>query len=506
MNEIVMIPIDLLHSHPDNPRKDLGDLTELAASIKESGLLQNLTVIDGSYMTEEEWNAEQKELLDVCREQDPDGVYNEAPYDPHDPRGDGFTVIIGHRRAAAARLAGLDKVPCVIADMDYKTQLATMLAENVQRSDLTPLEEANGFQMMMDLGMDIDEVAEKTGYTTGRVRRRLKIAGIDTSLIKADVSAISMKDLERVSQIENKYDRENATRALGTSEFAYRIERAESDQRTKKAKKTISDVVSKLRKGIKEVSSCEIGRSSYSSYWQLKTITYGAAPISVPENAIAYAVDVSNGGRDAKVIFGGVNNKKEKENDPAYQAEKHRAYEIKSLQWNYIRDIDKRAYERRFAFMRAALTKTVFRCPDEFLDRAGMFIFRDRSYNARRRFAALFDAKLDQYKWNEYDACVHAVTYNVSPTVLLAALVYAELDPGEVGHHKIYAYSAGDQAEYQRCAELDEVYRMLEMLGYEKDEEELRMEDPQDEMFDLNHFAKLLDEQTARGGSHGGTQ
>ncbi|MBQ2192112.1 MAG: hypothetical protein II409_06880 [Clostridia bacterium] len=45
------------------------------------------------------------------------------------------------------------------------------------------------------------------------------------------------------------------------------------------------------------------------------------------------------------------------------------------------------------------------------------------------------------------------------------------------------------------------MYRMLEMLGYEKDEEELRMEDPQDEMFDLNHSAKLRDEQTARGGT-----
>lgn len=483
--EILSIPIDELHEHPDNPRKDLGDLTDLAASIKESGVLQNLTVIVGSYITQEEWARTQ----------------GDTPYNPHIPIGPGYTIIIGHRRAAAARLADLSEVPAVLVNMDYKTQLATMLAENVQRNDLTPMEEANGFQLMMDLGMEIDEIAEKTGYTSGRVRRRLKIAGIDTNLIKADVNAISMKDLERVSQIENKYAREDATRALGTSEFAYRIERAESDQRTKRAKETIAKVISQKRKGLKQVDACNMGRSIYSTYWQLKTVNYGAAPISVPENAVAYAIEVTNGGRDAKIIFGGVNNKKEKENDPAYQAEKHRAYEITSLQWHYIRDIDKRAYERRFAFMRAALTKTVFRCPDEFLDRAGMFIYRERSYNARRRFAALFDAKLDQYKWNEYEACVHAVTYNVSPTVLLAALVYAELDPGEVGHHKNYGYSAGDQAEYQRNSELDEIYRMLEMLGYEKDDEELRMEDPQDELFDLNHFAKLLDEQTARGGT-----
>lgn len=56
MNQLVMIPIDMIHPHPDNPRKDLGDLNDLSASIKESGLLQNLTVIEGSYQTEEEFN------------------------------------------------------------------------------------------------------------------------------------------------------------------------------------------------------------------------------------------------------------------------------------------------------------------------------------------------------------------------------------------------------------------------------------------------------------------
>ena len=52
---LTYIPIDELYPHPDNPRKDLGDLTELADSIKVKGVLQNLTVIPGHRLTKEEW-------------------------------------------------------------------------------------------------------------------------------------------------------------------------------------------------------------------------------------------------------------------------------------------------------------------------------------------------------------------------------------------------------------------------------------------------------------------
>ena len=114
MNNITMIPICQLLHHPENPRKDLGDLTELAESIKQNGIMQNLTVV-----------------------QVDDGLYN---------------VVIGNRRMAAAEMAGLEEVPCVISEMDYKTQVATMLMENMQRQDLTVFEQAQGFQMMMDLG------------------------------------------------------------------------------------------------------------------------------------------------------------------------------------------------------------------------------------------------------------------------------------------------------------------------------------------------------------------
>ena len=58
MKEIVMIPIGELYHHPENPRKDLGDISELTESIRKNGIMQNLTVVKGHQMTKAEFVAE----------------------------------------------------------------------------------------------------------------------------------------------------------------------------------------------------------------------------------------------------------------------------------------------------------------------------------------------------------------------------------------------------------------------------------------------------------------
>ena len=105
------IPLNLIDPHPHNPRRQLGDLTELADSIRAQGVRQNLLVV------------------------------------PSDLQGDGtwarYTAVIGHRRLAAAKLAGLTEVPAVVDEgLSPADQLELMLVENVQRSDLSPEEEA----------------------------------------------------------------------------------------------------------------------------------------------------------------------------------------------------------------------------------------------------------------------------------------------------------------------------------------------------------------------------
>lgn len=110
--QIEFVPVDLIDPHPHNPRRDLGDLTELAESIKSQGIRQNLLLVP------------QHDQRDVS----------------HTGR---YTAVIGHRRLAAAQLAQLEDVPCVIDEqLTEAQQIELMLLENIQRNDLSPMEEA----------------------------------------------------------------------------------------------------------------------------------------------------------------------------------------------------------------------------------------------------------------------------------------------------------------------------------------------------------------------------
>lgn len=168
-----MININQLEPHPDNPRKDLGDLTELTASVKENGILQNLTVVHK-----------------------PDGMYR---------------VVIGHRRLAAAKQAGLTELPCTVANWDSQKQLYTMLEENMQRADLTIPEQAYGFQLMFSLGESVEEIAEKTGFSEQTVKHRLEIAKLSKKAVRDSLGnenwQMNIKDfilLEKVKDVKKR--------------------------------------------------------------------------------------------------------------------------------------------------------------------------------------------------------------------------------------------------------------------------------------------------------------
>lgn len=170
MDVITQIAINLIDPHPENPRKNLGDLTELAESIKANGIMQNLTVI------------------------------------PKD--GNRYTVVIGHRRLAAAKKAGLTTVPCaIIHDMDRKTQLSTMLLENMQRSELSYIEQADGFQLMLDLGETVESISELSGFSKETVKHRLEIAKLDKkNIVNNDLTLDDFAYLEKISDLSKRND------------------------------------------------------------------------------------------------------------------------------------------------------------------------------------------------------------------------------------------------------------------------------------------------------------
>jgi len=131
------IPIDSIHPHPSNARHDLGDLTELAASIRAVGLLQPLVVTQTRA---------------------------------------GWRVIDGHRRLAAARLAGAKSLPCIATkpgDTDRDTAL--MLAAAMHKQ-LEPIERARAFTRLRATGLSVTEIAHRTGYAPSTVSAGLLLA------------------------------------------------------------------------------------------------------------------------------------------------------------------------------------------------------------------------------------------------------------------------------------------------------------------------------------------
>ncbi|TCD15980.1 ParB/RepB/Spo0J family partition protein [Oricola cellulosilytica] len=111
------MPVEFVHRNRDNPRREFSDeeLNDLASSIREHGILQPVVV--------RPW---------------PDDL------------GGNFQIIAGERRWRAAQRAGLTEIPVIVRDVDDKTALELAIIENVQRSDLNPIEEAAGYQRLID--------------------------------------------------------------------------------------------------------------------------------------------------------------------------------------------------------------------------------------------------------------------------------------------------------------------------------------------------------------------
>jgi ParB family chromosome partitioning protein len=134
-----LIPVDRINANPDQPRSRFDDesLEELAGSIEELGVLQPVVVEESSA---------------------------------------GYTLIAGERRWRAAKRAGLSNIPAVIREKSGDHTLIEALVENVQRMDLTPLEEARAYrQLLEEYGMTQEAVASRVGKSRPTISNTLRL-------------------------------------------------------------------------------------------------------------------------------------------------------------------------------------------------------------------------------------------------------------------------------------------------------------------------------------------
>ena len=138
-------PIERLHSNPDQPRRDFPEteLNELAESIRQRGIIQPVIV-------------------------------RPAPGRPGD-----FQIVAGERRWRAAQRAQLHQIPIVVREVDDRTMLELAIIENVQRSDLNPIEEASGYAQLIErFTYTQEEMSEIVGKSRSHVANTLRLLGL----------------------------------------------------------------------------------------------------------------------------------------------------------------------------------------------------------------------------------------------------------------------------------------------------------------------------------------
>lgn len=261
-----------IYEHPDNPRKNLGDLTELTESIRKNGIMQNMTVVPGHWMSAEEKRATENELLKMIPEGEEYTKLRheyEAGYSSK-----GYTLLIGHRRFAAGKAAGVEVFPCRVATgLTQLDQVGIMLEENMQRNDLTIMEQANGFQMMLDLGDTPELIAEKTGFSKTTVYHRLNIAKLDQKELKKkeekDGFQLSLKDLYELEKIDNMNTRNKVLKeAFSSADLATRAKSAAQKEKWDKTAENIKEKLEGL--GIREATKKEYDQRWSAGYIKIK--------------------------------------------------------------------------------------------------------------------------------------------------------------------------------------------------------------------------------------------
>ena len=180
-----MIPLAAITPNPEQPRTAMGNLDELVDSISDKGVLEPILV---------------RGLAE----------------DEAAPRGVEYLIISGERRYQAARRLGLSEVPAIVMDVTQDEALEIALVENLQRKDLTPFEEADGYRALREVhGYTHDQVARAVGKSrpsvtealgllklSGEVRSAAEALGIESKSTLLEVAKLGATPEEQVMLLE----------------------------------------------------------------------------------------------------------------------------------------------------------------------------------------------------------------------------------------------------------------------------------------------------------------
>lgn len=168
------VKTELLKPNPHQPRQEFDEekLNELAMSIKEHGIIQPITIEDA---------------------------------------GDGnFYIIAGERRTRASKIAGLEKVPVLLSRYNDQKKLEVALIENIQRADLNPVEEAQAYYKLMEIGgLTQEQVAERVGKNRATVANAIRLLKLPEDMLNAlGQNKITAGHARAILSIKDKSDQQ----------------------------------------------------------------------------------------------------------------------------------------------------------------------------------------------------------------------------------------------------------------------------------------------------------
>ena len=429
-NKIVMLKLVDLFPHPDNPRKNIGDITELAESIKHSGVMQNLTVV---------------------------------PYEGK------YRVVIGHRRRAAAISAGLEEVPCVISDMDYKTQVATMLCENMQRVDLTITEQTSGIQMMLNLGEDVSSISKKTGFSESTVRRRIKIGALPADELKrAEDRGGTLEEYIKCCEIKDEEERIKVLNAVGTNDFKWKYDSALREQTAKEKTPLLEKAMEKV--GAKKIKSEDRWKSEYDSYTNIRIDTFEDNEVFYKkfDSTTEYAWCIIG-----EYAYFYIISKKAKNTQKKSRKEVEADRRRKEFQ-----ELSRKAYNFRKAFI---LEFSNYGRYKEIIDKWTVYFIATDIIRRHQKDIRIINAAMGRE--------VNYISPNIDDLISWAEnpgakAVLAYYLTGDGTSNSTYSYSWGENyPQYQENFGLRKLYEFLSEIGYQISTEEQELLDGTHELF-----------------------
>ena len=183
------LPLQKVEPNPDQPRRDFNEeeLQALADSIGEHGILQPLTV----------------------REMPHSGYYQ---------------IIAGERRWRAARMAGLTEVPALVIEADDRQAMELALIENLQRQDLNPVEEAQGYHSLLeDYGLTQEEAARRVGKSRPAVANALRLLNLEADILEQIRSgALSPGHARAILSLKDGKKRQEAAQKIVSLDLSVR--------------------------------------------------------------------------------------------------------------------------------------------------------------------------------------------------------------------------------------------------------------------------------------------